>query len=385
MKKTSLLAAGALAASSIVAFGGPANAESGPLDYDCTITHMSVVNDTDAPPEMLVGSTPVPVHLTSTATVPSTVMSLIALLYPGATSVVGTGSAVGVLEGPAPFPTQTLTTPLDIPSTALTDTGDLVLKTVGTSGDFAPPLPGLYAIKAGNFSANLVFGALSGVIGSPLPVSCTPPTGADTTIDTIKGVVPTTTALSALPTSEDYGQKTTATATVTSSNPLPVGGPAGNVVFKVGSRSVTVPLQADGTATAILPKVAAGKTYDVKASYQSAADSFYQSTSSDAQDLKVVQDGTRTSVAAPTIKRRHAEVATIKVRSTHGATVVGKVRATLKKGTRTLKARTVSLRSGAVKVNFGKLRKKGNYTVVAKYLGNQNFKAATGKDAFKVR
>jgi hypothetical protein len=102
--------------------------------------------------------------------------------------------------------------------------------------------------------------------------------------------------------------------------------------------------------------------------------------------VKVVKDATRTAVKAPSIRRHHREVATVRVSSAHGATVRGKVRAVLERGTRVLRTRTVSLRRGVATVGFGRLARRGrNYVVVAKYLGSGNFRASRGKDGFVVK
>jgi hypothetical protein len=403
MKKTSLLAAGALAASSVVAFGGaPANAASGPLDYSCTVlgaipSTLSIASDTDAPPEVPFGEPTGPINLTSVVDVPDTLLGTLAALVPGAVAASGTGVAQASMLLPNGTTAPIDAIDLTVPKVPLPKSGDLRFTATGTTDGFTPPEVGSYEILAGGVDSTLSFldssdnalpiAALGGL--TSLAVPCSAPAG-NNPIDTIKAVVPTTTELSGVPTSESYGQRTKATATVgypalgTAANPLGLA-PQGSVRFTVGGKSVTVPLGSDGSATATLPTMPAGRSYPVKASYQAAADSFYQSTASESQKLKVVKDGTRTAVTAPSIKRRHAEVATVKVRSAHGATVGGKVKATLKKGKKTLKTRTVSLRSGAVKVNFGKLTRKGRYSLVAKYLGNANFKASSSTRAFKVR
>lgn len=394
MKKTSLLAAGALAASSIVAFSGaPAGATSKQLDYSCNMgllgtQTMKVVSDTNAPAQQLVGQATSPLKLTSDVDVPQ---SVVGALIGGLGAASGSGTVVANSAMRLPDGTTTALSPvtMTIPNTVLPTTGDLILKASGTGSPFTPPAVGNYTILARDFTATLTLLNSSGVpVVTDLAVPCTTPTGTNLSIDTIKAVVPSTTTLTVQRTSEAYGQATSATAKVTSDSPLASGmdTPAGTVRFTIGGKSVSAPLDSTGTATVTkLPTVPAGRTYNVVAHYSSAATSFYQSTNSTATALKVVKDGTRTTVAAPNIRRHHAEVATVKVTSTHRATVTGKVKAILKKGTRTLMTKTVRLRSGKAAVNFGKLSKKGTYTVVAKYLGTGNFKVSSGRDGFSVR
>ncbi|HEY6933810.1 MAG TPA: hypothetical protein VI452_10455 [Marmoricola sp.] len=393
MKKTSVLVAGALAAGSIVAFsGGSAEAASSPLDYVCSSllgpTTMRVVDDTDLPAQVPVGAT-VPMHLTSAVALPSTALSLISALYPTATGVVGDVTSTGTMTGPAGVGSVPVTTELPVPLTSLSQldsAGNLPLHLTGEAQDFTAPVPGLYTIKAGGFTSALSAQGPLGVLGAIPAMTCVAP-DVDTTIDTVKAVVPSTATLRLARSTEGYGQATIATATVASSDPLAaaLGAPAGSVRFTVGRRSVTAALDGNGVARAKLPRLAAGHSYSVVAHYAPAASSFYQAAKSSPKSLKVVRAGTRTAVVARNIRRRHAEVATIAVTSTYKATVTGKVRATLKRGTRSLRSRTVSLERGRATVRFGRLAKRGRYSVVAHYLGSADFVRSGGRRGFSVR
>jgi hypothetical protein len=328
-------------------------------------------------------------HLTSAAAVPSSALSLIGLLYPTATGVLGDVTSTGSMTGPAGVGNVPLTTELPVPLTSLSQldsAGNLLLHLTSAASDFSAPVPGLYTFKAGDFTSALSAAGPLGVLGALPVMTCVAP-DVDTTIDTVKAVVPSTTTLGLARSTEGYGQATIATAKVASSDPLAaaLGAPAGAVRFTVGGRSVTATLDSNGVARAKLPTLAAGRSYSVVAHYAPAANSFYQTTQSSPKSLKVVKAGTRTAVVARSIRRRHAEVATIAVSSTYKATVGGKVRATLKKGSRSLKSRTVSLRGGRVSVSFGKLARKGKYSVVAQYLGNRNFVRSGGRHGFSVR
>ena len=376
MKKIALLSAGAVMAGSLVAVGAPAEAAGS--DYTCNNqTGASAVNTLTAPATMQAGGT-APVSLESVLTVPGTVLT--GLLAPLALLTgTGTGGAAGMITGPGGF-TQAIA-PKSGSLSEISPTGATMPLSGATT--FAPQVPGIYAVSPGDDNASLdtLLGTVTGVVS----LNCVPVAGAPA-LGTIRVLSPSTTTLSLSPTTVAYGQTSRATAKVATSLPsVPagLGDATGTVEFSVGDKTVSGAL-ASGETSVALPRLRAGHTYPVAALYQPASNSLYEG-SHDNASLLVVKDGTRTVVTAPNLKRRHVEVATVKVGSTHGATVRGTVRAVLKKGTKTLRAKTVTLRSGTAKVRFGKLRKKGTYTVVATYRASQNFRRSVDKDALKVR
>ncbi len=385
MKKISRAAAGLLVSGLLVAGGAPAADAVTQGDYTCNgVAGASAVNSATAPASMQVGDA-VPVDLSSVLTVPGDLLDGL-LAVGGALTGTGTGGAAGVISGPDGLHQIGAETSQ---LTGLAILGSNILPLTGAT-NFIPTEPGTYNVMAGTDAASL--DTRTGLVDSSLPLNCVPVGGEvirTITVQKASGPVPpvpglndSTTTVALTRGTEAYGQANTATATVTTGS-LGALAQDGDVRYTVAGRSsVTVPVTS-GIAKLKLPKLPAGHTYTVNADYEPGDAVINGSHAS--STLRVVKDGTRTSVAAPSIRRHHAEVATVRVRSAHGATVGGKVRAILKKGTHTLKSRTVGLRSGTAKVRFGKLRKKGSYTVVARYLGTGNFKRSGGKDGFAVR
>jgi hypothetical protein len=376
VKKIVLLSAGAVIAGSLVTVAAPAEAAS--LDYTCNDQAGATAENSMTAPTTMIAEDSAPVTIDSVLTVPGTVLT--GLVAPLTLTGTGTGGAHGTITGPGAF-SQAIA-PVAGQLSGVSASG----ATMALSGTttFAPSLPGIYQVTAGHDTATLDT-LLAGVLGA-LALDCAPAAGSNPVLGTIRVLSPSTTDLAVSPTTVAYGQASRATAKVTSSLPSPpagLGAASGTVTFSVGGKTVNGALTSGQTSVS-LPRLGAGHTYPVTAVYEPDSSSFYDESRGNAA-LMVVKDGTRTVVTAPTIKRRHVEVATLKVRSTHGATVRGTVRAVLKKGTKTLRAKTVTLRKGTVKVRFGKLRKKGRYTVVATYRGSLNFKRSVDKDAFRVR
>jgi len=100
--------------------------------------------------------------------------------------------------------------------------------------------------------------------------------------------------------------------------------------------------------------------------------------------IRVVKDGTATSVKAPDINRGGLARAKVKVVSDHGKTPKGKVKAILLRSGNKLLSKKVGLRDGRVKVKLVRLGRAGDYTVKVKYLGHRNFKRSNAKDTFTV-
>jgi hypothetical protein len=384
MKKLALLCSGAVVAGSLVAVSAPADAATG-TPYTCnSLTGASASNSVIAPASTQVGQ-PVPVQLTSTLTVPGT---LIAGLLNGALlKGSGTGGATGSITGPDG------THPINGVTGKLSGITALASNTLPLTGatNFIPAQPGIYTITAGPDSATL--DTLLKLVPGTLQLDCLPAVGqvlgkidvlpAPGTPPPVPGVNDSTTTLALTRTTEAYGQANTATATVTT-GALGQLVQNGDVTFTVGGRSpVTVPVSS-GVARLRLPKLPAGHSYAVKAEYVPSNPVI--ATSSAQTSVRVVKDGTRTRVSAPNIRRHRVETATVRVVSVHGSLVRGKVRAVLKRGRHVLRTRTVRLSKGVAHVRFGRIAKRGrSYSVVARYLGNPDLKRSRGRDGFVVR
>jgi hypothetical protein len=100
--------------------------------------------------------------------------------------------------------------------------------------------------------------------------------------------------------------------------------------------------------------------------------------------IKVVKDVTTTTVKAPDISKGEQARAKVKVVSDHGQTAKGKIKAKLVRNGKVMVTKLVSLQEGKRKVKFVSHTKTGNYSVKVKYVGNENFKGSSSKDAFTV-
>lgn len=99
-----------------------------------------------------------------------------------------------------------------------------------------------------------------------------------------------------------------------------------------------------------------------------------------------VKDGSRTTDKTAFRASRHTATSTATVRSSHGiVTATGKVTFVLKRGTSKVATITKSLSGGKAVAVFKGVRRKGKYTVTAKYAGSSRLKASTGTSSFTVR
>ncbi len=140
----------------------------------------------------------------------------------------------------------------------------------------------------------------------------------------------------------------------------------------VGNFTATINnYQANGTPTTTLPTAVVPCV--LNAGQNAAVDT-----------IKVVKDVTTTTVKAPDISKGEQARAKVKVVSDHGQTAKGKIKAKLVRNGNVIVTKLVSLQEGKRKVKFVTLTKTGNYSVKVKYVGNQNFKGSSSKDAFTV-
>jgi hypothetical protein len=193
------LTAGALATGGSLAAATTAHAQSGTLTYTCNTVlgpaASSVVIDTDLPDVMYVGESR-PVGLTSSVTVPWD--GAIALAYGllGARSAEGSATAAGTMTGPGGYNVPT-TTNLTVPHTVIADATPLTIRSTGVGAAFAPTVPGLYTVDAGDFTSVLSFQKEDGTdtgLG-PQTIPCTAPTDVSKVVDTVKVMAHSATAL----------------------------------------------------------------------------------------------------------------------------------------------------------------------------------------------
>ena len=100
--------------------------------------------------------------------------------------------------------------------------------------------------------------------------------------------------------------------------------------------------------------------------------------------IKVVKDATTTKVNARDIVRGAKAKAKVTVTAEHGTTPKGKIKAKLVRNGKVWQTKVLSLRDGARKVTFDRVRVTGTFTVRAKYLGHGNWKSSRSVDTFSV-
>lgn len=185
-------------------------------------------------------------------------------------------------------------------------------------------------------------------------------------------------SLSLNPTTVRVGGSSTATATVTSAGPTPTG----QVQFLVdGKVAKTSALTGSGTAAATLTGLASGN-HSVVAHYLG-SDTTAEASSA-AATLKVVPKAKPVvKVSGGSVKVGKRPKVTVTVKAS-GATATGVVKISVKQGNQT-RNYTVKLVKGRGVVTLAKVKKTGNLKVVAKYAGDANVAAGTGRSTIKVR
>jgi len=100
---------------------------------------------------------------------------------------------------------------------------------------------------------------------------------------------------------------------------------------------------------------------------------------------QTVKDKSKTKETAKYAAKKKSATSTAKVTARYGTKATGKVKFTLKKGTHKVKTITDKVnKKGIAKVVFKSVKKKGKYSITAKYSGSSTLKASSGKDTFKV-
>jgi hypothetical protein len=105
----------------------------------------------------------------------------------------------------------------------------------------------------------------------------------------------------------------------------------------------------------------------------------------DAVTTQTVKDKSKTKESASYAAKKKSAISKAKVTARYGTKVTGKVKFTLKKGTHKVKTMTDKVnKKGIAKVVFKGVKKKGKYSISAKYTGSSTLKGSSGKDSFKV-
>jgi len=333
-----LTVATALALGATAALSEPASAASGNLTYDCdygtlaTNVPTTVSIDTDAPASSTV-LTPLDITTTATLTMPHSVVSALAAL-PGFTSVELTAAdeSEGMSESyiaPGGTTTPVIAHPAFKIGSANAN-GDRPFSGSSPSPYHVdgPKVPGQYSIVAGAITYEMDVAATT---PTKETLSCTP-TGSAATIDTLRVVAPTTTAITVPTTTWLYGTTPPgATATVTRSGTVGSSWPAltGAVQFYSDGQTVGSPVQlgTNGQASlAHLPATLGRGSHTITASYVPDAASYYTTSTSDPSAV-TVNVGTTTQIvvtpAAPELGEHASATAT--VTAGDGSTAAGQV------------------------------------------------------------
>jgi hypothetical protein len=181
------------------------------------------------------------------------------------------------------------------------------------------------------------------------------------------GVPVTTTTLSLDRGTVAYGERVTATATVSS----PRTSPTGTVAFVSGGRTLSARV-VDGRARLSLPVQPTGR-HRVRATFRpDAVDAFIPSTSA-AAVWTVIRDATTTMTRVRLTKHHTRPLCTVTVRATHGMPVDGKVSVTYKRRGKATVVRTATLVGGSATVRHGKVARHRRWSVATAYLGSASF------------
>ncbi len=102
--------------------------------------------------------------------------------------------------------------------------------------------------------------------------------------------------------------------------------------------------------------------------------------------VAVSKDGSKTTTKASYNAKKDVATGTATVKgSKFKLAGTGKVKFTLKKGSKTVKSITASLKKGKATAAFKHVKAKGKYSITAKYAGNAALKGSSGKATFKVK
>jgi hypothetical protein len=101
--------------------------------------------------------------------------------------------------------------------------------------------------------------------------------------------------------------------------------------------------------------------------------------------IAVSKDKSATATKASYNAKKDTATGTAKVKGHFGLAGTGKVKFTLKKGTKTVKSMKVALKKGAAKAAFKKVKAPGKYKIVASFGGDAALKGSSGVAKFTVK
>ena len=197
------------------------------------------------------------------------------------------------------------------------------------------------------------------------------PTTQDLLVDTVAVVpAPTTIALT-VPSSAEYGEAPTVTATVATNGSNAKA--AGKVTFTFEGKSVTVDVKG-GKAKASLAPAAALGSRSVTATFDPTDPNLADSQTS--KVVGVVKGSTTTTATAVYRDARNRLVGKALVGSVQGTQVAGRIKLVLKRDGTKIRSIKVDLNAfDKAKKVFNNIAKPGQYTLVARYLGSGRSRA----------
>jgi hypothetical protein len=189
--------------------------------------------------------------------------------------------------------------------------------------------------------------------------------------------VASSTAVAVSPASAGYGTARTVTVTVTKAG----GTPTGSVSVKVGAATLSGTLSA-GKATVAVPATQPVGTHAVTASY--AGDETTNASTGTAQ-VVVAKAASSTKVTKVKVVKAGKKVQVqLKVTTPAGVSPAGPVKIVVKKGSKKVVSKTVTVNAAGVAKLTAKKLAKGKYSVAAAYAGSATVAPSAGKKSFKV-
>lgn len=167
------------------------------------------------------------------------------------------------------------------------------------------------------------------------------------------------------------------------------GDPKGTVTFSVNGASFATVDEAQAASGVLVPLLPAGETYTVRARFRPECTERYDyQPSSDTSNLTVFKAGTSTSSQAGDRRRGGRPVVSGLVDSKTPAEPGGRVKVSISNGaasrTQTVDVDKNSDGTSSFRVEFGRVWKRGEWTVVTRYLGTGNFEGSRDRTEFRV-
>ncbi len=280
-RRVAALSAAGLAASVFAAV--PASAESGVLNYNCSIPILgaktfTLVMDTDAPATLVPGTASPVLNAAAKVTVPADVADSMRSVL-GAKSIDGSATSKTTLDAVAQ------SSALTIPATPVPDSGAMTLAAAGPMYAVTAGVEGTtHTIAAGDFTATMNLKKANGSDAGSFEIPCVAAAGQNMVVDTIKASAGTTTPTpppapvkvdSTTTATVKYAkkaQKATVKVSVKGSDGTPGTGKV-KVKVKIGKKTkvVNATLNGAGKAKAMFKKVAGKGKYKFAVSYAGAA------------------------------------------------------------------------------------------------------------------